>query len=177
MEEHDAVAREAVASPALATREITDCSPPRALVSRARACRLRQTRNAGVLRAGVPRSVRRSRADECGRRAVEPENPESRLKPIPSWQGTRGKRERVPEKSPALQTVRVRLCFFARAPHDCTRARRTTDAPEESGPAAMAQQAIYEQMVFPTRFVWAHGGKQVRPARIATFVGFSATRV
>jgi hypothetical protein len=41
----------------------------------------------------------------------------------------------------------------------------------------MAQQAIYEQMVFPTRFVWAHGGKQVRPARIATFVGFSATRV
>ena len=69
------------------------------------------------------------------------------------------------------------LCFFARAPRDCTRARRTTDAPEESGPAAMAQQAIYEQMVFPTRFVWAHGGKQVRPARIATFVGFSATRV
>ena len=47
MEEHDAVAREAVASPALATREITDCSPPRALVSRARACRLRQTRNTG----------------------------------------------------------------------------------------------------------------------------------
>ena len=36
----------------------------------------------------------------------------------------------------------------------------------------MAQQAIYEQMVFPTRFVWAHGGKQVRPARIATFVAF-----
>ena len=36
----------------------------------------------------------------------------------------------------------------------------------------MAQQAIYEQMVFPTRFVWAHGGKQVQPTRIATFVGF-----
>ena len=28
----------------------------------------------------------------------------------------------------------------------------------------MAQQAMYEQMVFPTRFVWAHGGKQVRAA-------------
>jgi len=26
----------------------------------------------------------------------------------------------------------------------------------------MAQQAMYEQMVFPTRFVWAYGGKQVR---------------
>eukprot|EP00227_Mantoniella_beaufortii_P020347 CAMPEP_0197582292 /NCGR_PEP_ID=MMETSP1326-20131121/5548_1 /TAXON_ID=1155430 /ORGANISM="Genus nov. species nov., Strain RCC2288" /LENGTH=305 /DNA_ID=CAMNT_0043146349 /DNA_START=47 /DNA_END=961 /DNA_ORIENTATION=- len=25
----------------------------------------------------------------------------------------------------------------------------------------MAQQAIYEQMVFPTRFVWAYGGRQV----------------
>ena len=60
--------------------------------------------------------------------------------------------------------------LFRLAPHDCTRARRTTDAPEESGPAAMAQQAIYEQMVFPTRFVWAHGGKQVRPARIATLL-------
>ena len=27
----------------------------------------------------------------------------------------------------------------------------------------MAQPAMYEQMVFPTRFVWAYGGKQVRP--------------
>ena len=27
---------------------------------------------------------------------------------------------------------------------------------------AMAQQAMYEQMVFPTRFVWGYGGKQVR---------------
>ena len=26
----------------------------------------------------------------------------------------------------------------------------------------MAQQAMYQQMVFPTRFVWAYGGKQVR---------------
>ena len=30
----------------------------------------------------------------------------------------------------------------------------------ESG--AMAQQAMYQQMVFPTRFVWAYGGKQAR---------------
>ena len=30
----------------------------------------------------------------------------------------------------------------------------------------MAQPAMYEQMVFPTRFVWAYGGKQARrPAR------------
>ena len=27
---------------------------------------------------------------------------------------------------------------------------------------AMAQQAMYEQMVFPTRFMWGYGGKQVR---------------
>ena len=26
----------------------------------------------------------------------------------------------------------------------------------------MAQQAMYEQMVFPTRFMWGYGGKQVR---------------
>lgn len=26
----------------------------------------------------------------------------------------------------------------------------------------MAQPVMYEQMVFPTRFVWAYGGKQVR---------------
>ena len=119
----------------------------------------------GVLRARVPRSVRRSCADDCGCSAVAPENPESRLKPIPSAAGRAAARRREKDAKPSESSSQI-YAFIARAAHDCTRARRTTDAPADSGPGAMAQQAIYEQMVFPTRFVWAHGGKQVRPARL-----------
>ena len=41
---------------------------------------------------------------------------------------------------------------------------------------AMAQQAMYEQMVFPTRFVWGYGGKQVR-ARPPTLAEFHASQI
>ena len=41
---------------------------------------------------------------------------------------------------------------------------------------AMAQQAMYEQMVFPTRFVWGYGGKQVR-ARPPTLAEFHASLI
>ena len=34
----------------------------------------------------------------------------------------------------------------------------------------MAQPVMYEQMVFPTRFVWAYGGKQVRLFSFLFFV-------
>jgi hypothetical protein len=42
----------------------------------------------------------------------------------------------------------------------------------------MAQQAMYQQMVFPTRFVWAYGGKQVRalPTGPPSTSAFSRTR-
>ena len=41
----------------------------------------------------------------------------------------------------------------------------------------MAQQAMYEQMVFPTRFMWGYGGKQVRarPRNSSEFHASAAT--
>ena len=41
----------------------------------------------------------------------------------------------------------------------------------------MAQQAMYEQMVFPTRFMWGYGGKQVRarPRNSSEFRASAAT--
>jgi hypothetical protein len=41
----------------------------------------------------------------------------------------------------------------------------------------MAQPAMYEQMVFPTRFVWAYGGRQARTPTLIPAVSTLANRI
>jgi len=59
------------------------------------------------------------------------------------------------------QKVHPAVRAITRVPGGYTASRTDTTAREVCGRGAMAQTAMFEHMVFPTRFVWAYGGKQV----------------
>jgi hypothetical protein len=59
------------------------------------------------------------------------------------------------------QKVHPAVRAITRVPGGYTASRTDTTAREVCGRGAMAQPAMFEHMVFPTRFVWAYGGKQV----------------